>query len=322
MLMKFNYGLLISEFSSNKNPLVRVPDITRSYQDIPTFNENSSSVNVMPGDTANIVSNVRTLTATTTTAFAIFFPVLGSSVARMTWTGVGTAPGFRTARALGTDATTTVSITRLAPSIVRFATVTGTAFSTAAIQVGDFVRIERSTDSFDSPFSVQNQGTTLKIVGVGVATFDVLDNGILAAETGAYFGTGYASAMKVLSAGPVKVGDVVFIDGAVSLVNAGRYSITQVADNYVEFIAPQAYPETFVNNPISVKTYAGLIGFINVHADGPIQISIDGNTSFGLGMLTPTDGLFFGSISAFIVQATNSTTNPIKVTYQFASLVE
>jgi hypothetical protein len=322
MMMKFNFGLLISEYAASKNPLVRVPDITRSYQDIPTFNENSNSMNVVPGDTVNIVSNMRTLTADLTTTFAISFPVLGSSVTRMTWTGVGTSPGFRTARSLGVDSTTIISVTRRAPSIVRFATVSGTAFSTLSILVGDFIRIERSTDAFDSPFSVQNQGTTLKIVGVGASTFDVQDNGILAAEIGAALGSGFATAMKVLSAGPVKVGDVVLLDGNSSLVNAGRYSITQVSDSYIEFISPQAYPETFVNNPLSVKIYVGLIGFINLHANGPIQISIDGNPSFGLGMLTPTDGIFFGSINAFMLQATNNTDCSIKISYQCASLVE
>jgi hypothetical protein len=285
------------------------------------MNENSRTVLIAPGDTADIVVNTRTLTASVTTEFAISFPVSTSSVARMKWTGVGTAPGFRTARALASDATTKVAITRLTPAIVRLTTVLGTAFSTAAVQVGDFLRLERSTDTFTSPFAVANQGVTFKVVGVTVSAIDVQDNGQMAPETGVVLGTGFAEAMKVLSPSPVKVGDTVVVDGIVSLSNQGRYVVVQVSDTYVEFVAPQAYPETFTNGAALIKVYDGLIGFLNLKANGPLLLTIDGGQAFSLGMLNESESIFMGSVKSYLVQATNDSSSPVNVSFQYVSLV-
>ena len=321
MFLRMNMGLLISEDCSDKNPLVRFADISRSYQDIATINENSRTITIAPGDTANIVVNTRTLLADVTSEFAISFPIAGSDVARMTWTGVGTKPGFRTARVTNLDATSKVAITRLTPSIVRFTVVLGTAISTSATQVGDFVRIERSTDAFTSPFAAANRGVTFKVVGTTVSAIDVQDDGQMSPETGVVLGPNFAKAFKVLSPGPVKIKDTVIVDGIVSLSNAGRYSIVQVADDYVEFMAPQAYPETFTNGANLVKVYDGLIGFLNVRSNGPLQMTVDGGQAFSLGMLNSCDGIFVGSLKAYLVQATNDSLTPVNVSFQYVSLV-
>ena len=322
--LNLNFQVLIFEDSADRNPQIRLPDLSKSIQGIPVTYDKSDRILLNPGDIDNIAVTTRAILWDTTTQLSISRPVALNDNIRVTWTGTGTNPIFRTNRNMGGDATTTVSITRVSPYTARLQQVAGTAFTLGGVVIGDFVRFEPNTDLLTSPFSAANVGTTLQIQAVGSNYIDFIDNGQASLDTNIVLGASYSQVLKVISPGPVKVGDTIELTGSnINLSNQGNYTITDVSDSWVQFINPFAYPQTVLydTNLASFTIYQYLIGFVLARGiGGPFQVKFGNQTQWVTVDMLGDTAIFLGSVSTYQIQATNPGPNPVEISIQYAKV--
>lgn len=318
-LMNLNIGLLIYEDPQTTAPKIRTPDITREYQQVSVNRPKSDEHFLAPGESAVIAATSRATAIDNTTELEISRPKAAEDVIRLAWTGVGTAPAFRTKRALGIDATTVITMTRIAPNTVRLASTSGTPLNSAAVVVGDILKMERTTDDFTSAFNQVNTGMYWQVQAKGTGYVDFLDNGAAALDAGVTLGADFDLQLRVMSPGPVRVGDTVELSG-LNLGNVNKYTISDYSSDYVEYVNPFAVAETFTVNG-NVAVYDRLIGFLFVRSSGAFKLKINGQTDGTKYGLLQGEALFVGSVEAHTVEAANEGSDTIRVTLQHASLM-
>lgn len=307
--LNLNYQLLIfKDNPGNAKPNIRTPDITDSFQGLTLNNVKTDDPTIQPGETKTIAVTTRTLAQDTTTEYAIERPWAAKDLVRLRWDGTGTNPVFRTARALATDATTAITITRTSPRTARIASTGGTPLDSSAVQQGDILQFGISTDSFTSPFGDQNNGKEFVVTGFGSHYVDVIDEGTIGLDSAIVLGSGFAQALRVFSAGPVRIGDTVHIEAAGLLSNnVGDFQITGISSDYVEFCNPYGSPQTFVTTGNMVKVYDHLIGFLYIRTSGPIRLTTNQTGVEDLGSLNQAAGcgLKLSTTRAWQIDATN-----------------
>ena len=322
--LNLNYQTVLYRDQSSQNPQFRGGgDITKSYQALPAQNERACDNVIGPGETKTIASTLRAITIDSTTELSIERPISTDSVMRLRWTGVGTNPNFRTKRDLDAAADTEIKILRVAPNTMRLSQEAGTAIDTSTIQVGDVIRFERSTDSFTSPLSPGNQGKSYIVQAKGSNYIDFVDNqAAIEEQTNVVLGADYEKVVRVMSSGPVKVGDTLKIDGPYNLSNTGYFTVTDVAYDYVEVQNQYGVVETVVNSSNMFKIYDYLIGFLHLVGNARFDVKLNGQTAFTVGMLDSIDAVFLGSVEAYQVDVTNNSQDTICVYAQLSSLVK
>lgn len=312
------YRVLFYEDPSTTSPKVRDADIDREQNGLSISRPKGDSVDLMPGDSETILSTVRALTQDTTTQYALSRPQAALDVIRLAWTGTGTAPGFRTGRALATDATTVVAMTRIAPNTVRIQATAGTPITTTAVQVGDFIKFERNTDSFTSAFNAANAGQTWKIQNVGTGYLDFLDNGQASLDTGITLGASFAQQFLVMSPGPVKIGDTLSLGAGLNLGNQGAFQISAVSPGYVEFTNAYEVDQTFTQSN-NVFVYDRLTALVLMRAHGPFSVQVNDQTTGAPVAMLGQEAVYLASLAAYKITVSNNGQNPITVTVTYAS---
>ena len=316
--LNLEYHSIIFEDASVTQPKLRSGgDIERAQSGISISRPKVDSADLEPGDSATLISTTRALAQDGTTQYSLGRPLALLDTIRLSWTGTGTNPVFRTKRALGIDATTAVTMTRIAPGTVRITATAGTPINTAGVQVGDFLKFERDTDIFTSVFSATNKGTTWKIQSVATGVIDFLDNGSAALDSALVLGATFDMQMRVFSVGPVKIGDTVALGAALNTGNQGAFKIMDVSPDYLEFVNPFAVAQTFLQNS-NVVVYDRLIGFLLMRAPCQFAVAINGGapvTCLALG----GEAIHLSTASAYRVDVSNPGTTPVTVTVQYAS---
>lgn len=312
-LMNLNLGLLLYEDPQTAAPKIRTPDIERCYQNVSVSNPKSEEVTLYPGEMTTVAATSRALGIDATTEFLLTRPRANEDIIRLIHTGTGSAPNFRVKRNLAVDATTEVSFSRISPNTARLSHSSGTALDTSAVQVGDYLKFERSTSTFTSVFSDINVGHFFRVQAKGAGYIDFLDNGAADLQTGVVLGTDFDMQVRVLSPGPTRVGDTMEMTGSgVNIGNLGRFTISDLSSDYIEFINPFAVTQTFTNSS-NVVVYDHLMGFLMVRCPGgTFKLKVNGQSEFNVGMIAG-EGLFMGSVEAHTVEALNESADPIKV---------
>jgi hypothetical protein len=242
---------------------------------------------------------------------------------RIVWTGTGTNPVFRVLRSIGGSATTTVSISRVTPYVARIQNIGGTSWSgLASVQVNDLLRFEKTTDSFTSPFSSTNQGKTYRIQAKGADYIDFVDNGEVSLDSNIVLGANFAFALRVISPSPVKINDIIEIEGAgINPSNIGKFTVTDVSSDYIEIINPLGYPETVLYGTNSLIVYEHLIGFLHLRSNGRIHLKFGNQTEWVAIEKLGTEAIFLGSICTHKIQAKNDNLDPVTISLQYASVL-
>jgi hypothetical protein len=189
------------------------------------------------------------------------------------------------------------------------------------VQVGDFIKFEKSTDTFTSPMSISNTGTAFKVQAKGANYIDFIDNGLAALDTSIVLGANYSFVVRVYANGPVKVGDTIEIKGSnFNLANHGKYLLVDVSPDYVEFINPYVAPETVLFVANSAAIYEYLIGFVHLRSSDILKIRFNAETEWTqLGRLGDK-GLLIGSTCAYKIQAYNDGLSAVTVSVQYAKV--
>lgn len=319
--LNINYQMLIAEDISSKNPSIRMPDITNHIDHIPVSQDKSDRITLYPSETKTISTTSRPLAWDNTTELSFVRPFADQDIFRLVWTSTGTNPVFRTNRSIVGDATTTVSVTILTPYVKRIQVTAGTAWSTTTVQPGDYIKFEKTSQSFTSPFSETNQGQTFLVQAKGTDYIDFVDNSQASIETSVILGTDSDFAVRVFTSGPVRIGDTLSVSSSANLSNQGKFQITNVSPDYVEFVAPLGVEETLNYDSLSFVIYDYLIGFLHLRASDSVQLRFGSQTEWlNLSKLKNIQALFFGSVNSYLIEAKNDGNVPIEISVQTAKL--
>lgn len=320
--LNLSYNFLIYEDQSDRNPQIRLPDITKDIQGVGAENDKSERIILYPGDTTSIISTSRLLSWTSATELEFERFLTNNDNIRIKWTGTGPNPIFRSNRSIGGDATSTVSITRVTPYVARITNVSGTAWSLGSVINGDYIRFEDDTDLFTSPFSETNKGKTYKIQNIGANYIDFIDNGASALDSLIVLGADFANAIKVYSSGPVKTGDTINISGSgINPSNVGKFTVIDVTHDYIEITNPLGVAETVLYGSNNLVIYEYLIGFIHLRASGSLKIKFDNQAEWAQLARLGSESLLISSACAYNLQAYNDGLEPIVISVQHAAIV-
>ena len=326
-MLNLNYSVLIYQDSNNpSNPKIRDVDITRQDNQVCVSSPGGQTWTLYPGDVATIATTLRSLSWDNTTQLHFQRYLTGSDNLRMLWTGTGTAPAFKVDRAIGGDATTTVSISRVTPYVARITNVSGTAWDTSRIQNGDVLKFERNTDTFTSPFSASNLGQSYVIQTASSTTIDFVDNGSVALDTNIALGSAFSFALEAFSAQGVKIGDTLEVPVASNAhpSNQGRFTVVDVSPTYLEVVSPLGLDQIITYNPTAPTAivYDRIIGFLHARSvkTGSFKLRFDNNTAWTTYDSLLDEAFFLGSVRTYQIQASNDGPNPVVLSVQYSTV--
>lgn len=234
-----------------------------------------------PAETKTIFNGERTLAVDGTTTFALTLNPVKAGVYRLTATA-GTAPGFRTARAIDlTGELVTATVNNNAT--MEFTLDVGSIETFAGALVGDTVFIPDLTtgDSTQSLFNLLNVGfwTVLAVTARKLTcvrpqgdAFQGVSEGPITPAAG--------TAFQVFSAGPVQPGDALEISAGFSVVTQKTYQITAATATWVEFVSGQSLPleSGILPTAAGIKIYDDAQDFLYIETDQEASIRINGAT--------------------------------------------
>lgn len=286
-MAKFRYYSALAAFSDvaiNSNPAKNNVDwgTTRSLD---IGDPENKAKTLAAGESITLFSGTRSLGINGSSSFTLALSTLSSSLYRLTWAGAGTAPAFRTDRAL-TNNTQTLVITANGNSTL---TVTGPSGAFTGVVAGDTLFFPGpTTGDAVTPFSAQNEGYWLVLT----ASSTVLQ---IRRPTGTDF-TGVAesvvvtanSQVQAYSAAGVQVGDTVLLSAGFSAGTLKSYSVVSVNPNWVEFYDTTGLPatETAVPGVAGLVVYTDAKRMIHVEYDQDCVIQVNGDSS-QLNRLSP-----------------------------------
>jgi hypothetical protein len=247
--------------NSSNSPTLNAVKWDRNYQGIDVNNARSMSFSLNSLDSQILHNGVVALTADNTTSYDLSLSPLGSYVLSY---NSGTLPGFRTKRAISTDATTTFVITRSA-NVITYIYNAGTIPSFASVVIGDLVKI-------DAPFNVGNRGyyTIISKTSTSVSVVNYAG-----AEETVLLGLDFAQNFKIFSNGPLLSGHSIEITTGFSPVTLGSYIVEIVEDDRIFFSAQNLPLET--GKIANVAAYSANKKMIYIESSEPITAFINGN---------------------------------------------
>lgn len=315
---KFNLLVHLNAYDdevSTNNPSRNHFKWNQDLQGIDVREPTSKAVCLQAEQSLNLFSGIITIAANGTTTWDIALKT-GTSNTYVISHNAGTAPAFKTARSLGHDATTQVTVTKNA-KLLTFSSTGGTPFAllVSGMVIGDEVR-------FGSLFNIVNQGK-FKVISFSNTSITV-ENEVGQAEGPITLAANFATEFRAHSSDGVQVGDKIDIIANFSSVTFNTYEITDVADDFIEFFSTDSLPsETAVpNSPDAFLIYNDAKQFLYIESDQKLDIKINGsivtNQLFTLLAGTVKKPGFFmstGSIkSAEIVNTSLETANVFFVT--------
>ena len=318
--LNLKYGLLIYEDTDNtRNPDIRLPDISKQIEGVVVEYDKSERLSIYSNEIKDIATTQRSVAWDLTTQMQFLRPLSTKTLMRFQYTGTGTAPVFRTNRAVGGAADTEVTVSRLTDYVARIQNVAGTAWSLGGVAVNDFIRFESDTDTFTSPLAEANKGKQYLVQSVGADYIDFIDNGGASVESNTVLGADFSDVVKVISQGPVKVGDIIQISGSgINPSNRGKFEVLDVSDDYIVVDNPLGVPETFLYSTNSIVVFEYLIGFVHIRASGSVKIRFGDQTEWLQLDRLGSEAIFFGSACTHKIEAMNDQATPITISIQHA----
>lgn len=285
----------------------------RDLQSILVNNPKSEDYTIAPGETRSLFSGTRTLNQDLTTRYDLSLKPLATTTYVLAWSGIGTAPDFRTPRNIGDDATTQVNVTTNGPVVTFTSTGMATQFDFSTVVIGDYVTI-------GNVFNLVNQGT-FQIISKDTTSVSVV-NALAVAEGPVPLGSGFADQFQVFSAAGVQVGDTLIISAGFSPVSWGSYEITAVYAESIEFSSTAILPqESQINTEVAIYSMAKQL--IYMEASAKVSVSINGGDAVIIEPFQLTNcltalqanqpGMLLLKSTIYSLDVTNSGIDPVNV---------
>jgi hypothetical protein len=280
---------------------------TTDLQGIEIKEPKSETVKLAPNQLKSLFSGVAVVSDDNTTTYDITLKPSTSNT-YIILHNAGASPQFRTPRAISSDATTQVTVSKNGPLLI-FTATGGTIWSLSSVVVGDEVRI-------GGTFNLQNQGK-FKVLSKTSTSFTVdLASGV--AEGPITLGMTFDSQVQIYSSAGVQIGDKLDVSSSFSSVSFGTYEITDVASNYIEIYSSRTLPEE-IGVQTRLNIYTNQKKFIYIESDKKLNIKINGiisNTIEPIQFGTKQKpGMFLNTASVYSLEIENKSLDTATVFY-------
>ena len=259
--------------SGASNPSLRHLDWRRDISGLQVTNPRREAYDIPAGQERVIWDGTRALTVDGTTEFEVELVAGKADRYRFRHTG-GTAPGFRTDRALdlaGDSVTATVNANDTLTLV--------TDGSFAAVQAGDTLWLP-STDEIDtSPFSSTNRG--FWVVLSANATTVVLERpGDFEGVSEADIAVTDADQVQAFSASGVQVGETLEVLAGFVSATQRSYTIEDVTPSYLEVQSQPPIPNETGITPgaDNFLVFTSVASFVYIEADQECAVKVNGDT--------------------------------------------
>lgn len=266
--------------TANSNPRLKFFDWYRDNSGIAVSDPKSEAHVIDPLGTKTIFDGTRSTTIDGTSAFSIALSTLDSSRYRISHTG-GTAPGFRTDRALTLN---TIAVTWAVNSNNTVnVTVPGlAAFDFTGVQVGDIVFIPHTTTGDSANVqSVLNAGywqvlaviTTknLQLTRLSGETFEAVGETVTLTAN---------SQFQAFSSTGVQIGDHVDISAGFASATRKTFEIVAVTAGFIEIMSttPLASETGITPGAAGMIFYTDSKSFLYIEADQECVVRVNGDS--------------------------------------------
>jgi hypothetical protein len=297
--------------NASNNPSLNNFKWTREVQGVEADKAQSVEFTLSPGESRVLFSGARAILSDNTTEFAFSLKSGTTNTYKISYVS-GQIPAFRTGRAIGSDATTVVTVTT-SGALATFQSTGGTIYSMSSVVVGDEV-------SIGTAFDAANRGR-FKVLAKTADSFTV-ENTSAVAESAVVLGPTFADEVRIYSASGVQVGDKIKLGSGFNLLNQATYEVTGVQDNLVEFFSASTLPpEPSVTGP-DVTIYSSAKKVMYLETNKKVGIEINGQQESGLEPFIEGNnslpGVLLKRSTMWSVEVTNESTD--MATLYFASV--
>jgi hypothetical protein len=268
----------------------------------------SQELVVAPGASVFIFDGQVSLSHNNTTNYSLTLKPNSSNTYILTHTS-GTAPAFRTARSIATDATSSF-VFSFNGKVVTLTNNAGTAPDFSSVIIGDKLKLA-------APFNTFNQGTFTIIAKTSNSISYVNSN--QASET-VILGVDYLPAFQIYSSAGVQIGNKLEISSVFSPASWGTYDITEVTASTLEFYSTASLPQEYnILGSSGLNVYSSSKQFVYLEADNKIGLLINNQASGSVEpFISPsgkTNGMFMVKRSMFNFQLSNDGLEPATIIF-------
>ena len=304
-------NLLISLFTfddikkTNDPQMVHV-DWTRNISNLTVNNPSNKKEVLAPGESITLLNGAVSTSIDGTTQFDL--TNTAGSTYRIAYDGTGTAPVFRTERALAADATSAITITKNNNATTTLTASAGTIANFGVAVVGDELRL-------GAAFNVANQGTH-QIIAKSATTVTIKKADSIAEVV--ILGAAFAADLRVYSAAGVQKGDQVRISGGFSSATHDTYEISDVSPDFIEFVSTEAIPEENDITPDTGLTiFSDAKSLIYIESDKKALVKINGDAGQAIEPRTVgssvVPGIYLKLGTAFQIEVENTSLEPATI---------
>lgn len=269
--------LAYADSTASNNPRLRAADWYRETDGISVSDPKSESHVIDPNSTKLIFDGSRTLTADGSTTYSVSLSTLDPSRYRFTHTG-GTAPGFRTDRALA------LSGAALTFAVNANATVTLTTtglFTFTGTVAGDIVFFPNTnTGDSASPVSVLNSGFWQVLAVVSSQNLSLArPSGEDFSAVGETQTLTSNTQMQAFSSSGVQAGDTMDVSAGFALGTLKTYYVSSVTAKFVEVVStlPIAEQTGIVPGASGISFYTNNKRFLYIETDQEGAVRLNGD---------------------------------------------
>lgn len=297
-----NVTTKIVAYSDNEvssNPRLKTADWLRNQTGVPVTNPQSHAYSIVPGGSKTVFDGTLASTIDGTTAFSLALSTIESSTYRITHTG-GTAPGFRTGRALALNGIA-VTFTVNSNATVTVTVPAGPDFTN--LQVGDDVFVPHTTTGdAANVLSVLNAGfwqvlgkasnTNVTLVRPAGQDFEAVTQTVTLTAN---------SQIRGFSAAGLQVGNSIDISAGFSLTTRKTYTVLRVTDIFVEIVSTTALPSEsgILPGAAGMQFFSQNKRFVYVEANQECVVRVNGDTG-NFQRMSPFDASDTNSVAPYM----------------------
>jgi len=273
------------DVTANANPALKYVDWKRTLGPVPVVNPESKSLTLQPGETKLVFDGTRTTTIASDTQLVLTASILDPARYRFTQ-GTGTAPGFRTNRAL---VTSSVPLTLVANANGTLTMDAGILHPFSGVSIGDTIFVPGpTTGDVTAGFDTYNEGEWI-VLGQSSSSLTLVRNGDFSGVSEAV--TPATNAVLAYSASGVQVGDDVDLSAGFATSAQRVYQVMVVTATWFEVIsaAPLA-PESATPGVAGIAFYSSSKSFLRVESDQSCVVRVNGDTGNYNHLQPMTDG--------------------------------
>lgn len=310
--------LAYGDVVNSSNPTKRYVDWTMSMPQVPVTNPASFPYTIAASATLSVFDSARTTGTGADTQCSIALSPLDPSRYRLSHTGVGTTPTFRTTRGMALDDEEVV----IAVNANATATITVTdATPFGSVVAGDVVYIPGpTTGDAATVFSATNEGYWSVLTASAASITVIRFPGETFEATGESVTLTADSQFQIFTAAGIQVADILDISSGFTSSAWGQYDIVAVTPTSIDFLSTSPIGnETAVVGTEGVSAYASAKRYVRIEADQKCAVKINANTSsdYKIVPLIPGDEAYVGWYeqmgSVYKLSITNLSTVPANV---------